>query len=145
MASYEHTPAAWAVVSWAQQEAKRLGFPFVQREQLFLGLLHDKTVGRIFRSLGCDLESIRKEVERRLSPGLGAPEDASRIGLLPTANQVYRHRAKAAAALLGHTHIGPEHILVGLLMEQHGVVAAALAALGVTREQVLDAIQRLDR
>jgi len=139
-----HTEAASRVVAAAQREAKRLGFPFIQREQLFLGLLHDPAVARILAEIGLDLESTRREVEQRLVPGLGAPEDPEQIGMLPTADQVFRSRAQTAAALLGHTHIGPEHILLGFLLEQHGVVLEVLTAAGATKERVIDAIKRLD-
>ncbi len=139
-----YTPAAEEVIRLAQLEAQRLGFPFVQREQLFLGLLHDAAVARILSALGLDLDNTRREVESRLIPGLGAPEDPTAIGVLPTAEQVYHQRAQTAAALLGHTHIGPEHILLGFLLEQHGVVLEVLTALGAGKDSVMDAIKRLD-
>lgn len=140
-----YTPAGERVVHLAQQEAHRLGYPFIQREQLFLGLLQDATVSRILKELGCDLQSTREAVLAALLPGLGAPDDPEAIGLLPTAEQVYRQRAQAAAGLLGHTHVGPEHILLGFLLEQHGVVVEVLAALGLTKETVMEAIKRPDR
>lgn len=140
----EHNARAVQVVRLAQLEAQHLGFPFVQREQLFLGLLQDSVVGRILSSVGLDLDRTRKEVEIRLMPGLGAPDDPGAIGVLPTAEQVYRQRAQNAAVLLGHTHLGPEHILLGFLLEQHGVVLEVLTALGVTKEKIMDAIKRLD-
>lgn len=143
MATY--IPETDEVLSAAQREAHRLGFPFVQREQLFLGLLHDPTVTRILSDLGLDLQITRDAVESRLLPGLGAPVDVTAIGMLPTAEQVYRQRAQTAAALLGHTHVGPEHILLGFMLEQHGVVLEVLTSLGVTLEKVSETIKRLDR
>ncbi len=139
----EYTQAALEVARYAKEEARRLGYPFVQREQLFLGLLRDERVSRILSALGIDLDSIRQEVESRILPGLGAPESLEEIGMLPTAEQVYQSRAKTAAALLGHTEIGPEHILLGLLLEQHGTVLEVLQAQGVTKERVMAQIQTL--
>lgn len=140
-----HTPACAAVLKFSQAEAHRLGYPFIQREQLFLGLLKDETVSRILRSLGADLQSTRQAVLDQILPGLGAPVDPEAIGMLPTAEQVYKQRAQTAVALLGHTHIGPEDILLGYLLEQHGVVLEVLTSLGVTQEKVMEAIRRLDR
>lgn len=131
------------VLEHAREEARRLGFPFIQREQLFLGLLADETVARIFALLGVDLQNVRDEVESRLMPGLGAPNDPAEIGMLPTAEQVYHQRTQTAAALLGHTHIGTEHMLLGFLLEQHGTVLEVLTALGVTKEKVMQAIREL--
>jgi len=133
------------VVKLAQQEAKRLGFPFIQREQLFLGLMLDESVSRILTDLGLDLQSTRQAVEAKLTPGLGAPDDPDAIGMLPTAEQVYRQRAQAAATMVGQPLIGPEHVLLGFLLEQHGVILEVLTSLGVTKEKVMDAIKRLDK
>lgn len=140
-----HAKATADVVKFAQQEARRLGYPFIQREQLFLGLLLEETVSRIFADLGLDLQSTRQAVEERILPGLGAPDDPDAIGMLPTAEQVFRQRAQAAAALVGHTLVGPEHILLGFMLEQHGVVLEVLHSLGVTKEQVMESIKRLDK
>lgn len=139
-----HNPEAIAVVGNAQLEAKRLSYPFIQREQLFLGLLQDPTIARIFELLEADLQSTRSGVEERTLPGLGAPDNPTAIGLLPTADKVFEQQAKTAAALLGHTHIGPEHILLGFLLEQHGTVQEVLTAHGVTKDKVMNAIKRLD-
>lgn len=143
MAAY--TPAAERVLTAARSEARRLGYPFIQREQLFLGLLQDETIARILTALGTDLQITRQTVEAQMLPGLGAPDDPEAIDMLPTAEQVYRQRAQTAAALLGHTHVGPEHILLGFLLEQHGVVLEALTSLGVTKEKAMEAIRQLDR
>lgn len=141
----EYTPAAAGILAHARREARALGYPFIQREQLFLGLLHDETVSRILSALGLDLQSVREEILSRMLPGLGAPEDESEIGMLPTAEQVYRQRALTAATLLGHTHIGSEHILQGFLLEQHGVVLEVLTSLGATSDSVTEVIKRLER
>lgn len=142
MAAY--SVEATSIIGRAKYEAKRLGFPFVQREQLFLGLLHAERVKRILACVGLNVDNTRHEVENRLIPGLGAPDDPGAIGLLPTAEQVFQYRAQTAAALLGHTTIGPEHILLGFLLEQHGVVLEVLTSFGATKEKVMDAIKRLD-
>lgn len=142
MAGY--TPEAVRVVGLAQGEAQRLGFPFVQREQLFLGLIQDESVGRILTAIGMDLDNTRQAIESGLIPGLGAPDDPAAIGLLPTAEQVYQHRAQTAAALLGHSEIGPEHILLGFLLEQHGVVLEVLTEQGATKDNIMDVIRRHD-
>ncbi|MDF2627978.1 MAG: ATPase with chaperone, ATP-binding subunit [Symbiobacteriaceae bacterium] len=139
------TPETERLVKLAQQEAKRLGFPFIQREQLFLGLLLEESVSRILTDLGLDLQSTRQAIEEKLPPRLGAPDDPDAIGMLPTAEQVYRQRAQAAATMVGHKVIEPEHVLLGFLLEQHGVVHEVLTSLGVTKEKVMEAIKRLDK
>ncbi|MGE5675846.1 MAG: Clp protease N-terminal domain-containing protein [Mycobacterium leprae] len=139
-----YTPAAVAVVARAQVEARQLGYPFIQREQLFLALLTNEAVSRICKLLAVDPESIRVELTNRLLPGLGAGDEGEELPLLPTAEQVYRHRAHTAATLLGHTQIGPVDILLGFLLEQHGLVVEVLHAMNITTDRVIGAIQALD-
>ena len=53
------------------------------------------------------------------------------------------NRALMYARELGHTYIGSEHILLGLLGEREGVGAKLLEARGVTLESVRDVIIRV--
>lgn len=139
-----YTRAALAVLDRARAEARRLGYPFIQREQLFLGLLGDPAVGRILEALNADAKSIRQKVERRLPPpALGAAKGAE-IRLLPTAEQIFGQRAQTAAAMMGQSTIGTTHILLGFLLEQHGVVVKVLREYGITRERLMEAMQQLD-
>ena len=51
--------------------------------------------------------------------------------------------AQAEAQAMRHHHIGTEHLLLGLLGEEHGIAAGTLRAAGVTAAAVRDDIQRL--
>ena len=46
--------------------------------------------------------------------------------------------AVSQASLLGHTYIGSEHLLLGLLLEGSGTACAALLQKGIDPEAVLD-------
>ena len=46
------------------------------------------------------------------------------------------HLAQEEARLLRHNWVGTEHLLIGLLYEEEGVAAKALASLGISREDV---------
>jgi len=50
--------------------------------------------------------------------------------------------ADDASASLGHEYIGAEHILLGLLAEKAGIAAQVLAEAKVTREKVLELLER---
>ncbi len=54
--------------------------------------------------------------------------------------QAALNAAAASAARLGHTYIGSEHILMGLLYKSNSVAASLLAAKGVTYEKIAEAI-----
>jgi hypothetical protein len=49
--------------------------------------------------------------------------------------------AQDEARLLGHSHIGSEHLLLGLLRAEDGVAAGVLKDLGITVERVRDAVR----
>jgi ATP-dependent Clp protease ATP-binding subunit ClpC len=49
--------------------------------------------------------------------------------------------ANAAADELGHTYVGTEHLLLGILAVPQSVGAKALAALGLEREHVISALE----
>jgi tetratricopeptide (TPR) repeat protein len=53
-------------------------------------------------------------------------------------------RARAAARRLGHTELGTEHVLLGLLEEPRGLAAALLRRAGVQQAQVETAVALLD-
>lgn len=50
--------------------------------------------------------------------------------------------AVEAAQDLGHTYIGTEHILLGLLEEGTGVASAALSGSGIAADAIEDLIKR---
>ncbi|MBQ6249987.1 MAG: ATP-dependent Clp protease ATP-binding subunit, partial [Oscillospiraceae bacterium] len=51
--------------------------------------------------------------------------------------------AHQAAAELGHSYIGTEHLLLGLLRQEGGVAARALQEQGLRDEMVTDILQRI--
>ena len=51
--------------------------------------------------------------------------------------------AQQCALELGHSYIGSEHMLVGLLREGTGVAAQALRSVGVTEEKIIEKIVEL--
>jgi ATP-dependent Clp protease ATP-binding subunit ClpA len=51
--------------------------------------------------------------------------------------------AQAEAQSMHHAYIGTEHLLLGLLGEEHGIAARTLRAAGVTAPAIRDDVQRL--
>lgn len=73
----------------------------------------------------------------------GTVETNRKLRLTSDANRVIQY-AMAAAGELIHNHIGSEHLLLGLLREQDGVAAHALANLEVTLDQTKAEILNLN-
>ncbi|HPV02268.1 MAG TPA: Clp protease N-terminal domain-containing protein, partial [Clostridiales bacterium] len=51
--------------------------------------------------------------------------------------------AQESAARLGHSYVGTEHLLLGLLKEGTGVAARVLQSQGVTEEKIISQIDEL--
>ncbi|CAM3478944.1 ATP-dependent Clp protease ATP-binding subunit [Hydrogenibacillus schlegelii] len=133
------TERAQKVLSYAQDEAVRLGHNSIGTEHILLGLIREGEgiAAKALMNLGLSLEKIREEVEALIGRGHEKP-----------LNTPYTPRAKKVIELsfdearkLGHTYVGTEHILLGLIREGEGVAARVLNNLGVSlnkaRQQVL--------
>jgi ATP-dependent Clp protease ATP-binding subunit ClpC len=133
------------VVVLAQEEARMLGYNYVGTEHLLLGLIceSDGVAAKALESLEIGLEAVRQQVEEII--GLGQETPAGYIPLTPRAKKALELSLQESLQL-GHDHIGTEHILLGLIREDEGVAAQALAKLGVDQDQVREQVcQLLDR
>jgi len=129
------TPRAQQVLQLARKEADRFNHGYVGTEHILLGLIalgHGVAVNAL-QTLGIDLASVRMEVEKAVGTG---PETKT-IGNIP-----FTPRAKKVLALsaseargLGHSYVGTEHVLLGLLREGEGIAARVLENLGVDLDE----------
>ena len=111
-----YTEKARRVIFFARYEASQFGSPYIETEHLLLGLLREDNpmVSRHLPSLGYE-ESILKQIKSQ-----AAVRDKIATSVdLPLSNECKRVLAYAAeeAMRLGHSHIGTEHLLLGLLRE----------------------------
>jgi ATP-dependent Clp protease ATP-binding subunit ClpC len=143
------TDRARRVVVQAQEEARTLDHNYVGPEHLLLGLTHEGIGGvgpKALESLGISLEAVRQRVEEVTGRGEQAP--SGHIPFTPQAKEVLK-LALDEAVQLGHSYVGTEHVLLGLIREGDSVAAQTLIGLGAdldgAREQVirlLDAYRR---
>lgn len=133
------TERAQKVLSLAQEEAVRLGHNNIGTEHILLGLIRegDGIAAKALVALGLGLEKIQDEVEALIGRG---QEQPTNIAYTPRAKKVIE-LSMDEARKLGHTYVGTEHILLGLIREGEGVAARVLNNLGVSlnkaRQQVL--------
>ena len=143
------TDRARRVVVQGQEEARTLDHNYVGPEHLLLGLTHEGIGGvgpKALESLGISLEAVRQRVEEVTGRGEQAP--SGHIPFTPQAKEVLK-LALDEAVQLGHSYVGTEHVLLGLIREGDSVAAQTLIGLGAdldgAREQVirlLDAYRR---
>ena len=137
------TDRARKVFALANQEAQRFNHEYIGTEHILLGLVREGTGGgaTALKDLGISLEQIRGDVEYLATTG----PDMVTLGKLPQSP-----RAKAVIELainecrsLGHSYIGTEHLLLGLIGEKEGIAAQVLGKLGVSLERTREAVVEL--
>jgi ATP-dependent Clp protease ATP-binding subunit ClpC len=135
------TDRARRVVVRSQEQARLFGHNYIGTEHILLGLLaeHEGVAARAFESLEVSLATARAQVEKIIGHGSSAPSD--QIPFTPRAKKVLELSLREALQL-GHSYIGTEHILLGLVAEGEGVAAQVLEKLGVdlvrARAEVLE-------
>ncbi len=133
------TERAQRVLTLAQEEAIRLGHDNVGTEHILLGLVREGEgiAAKALIALNVSLESIQQEISKMI--GYGEPK-AGNVAYTPRAKKVIE-LSMDEARKLGHTYVGTEHILLGLIREGEGVAARVLNNLGVSlnkaKQQVL--------
>jgi ATP-dependent Clp protease ATP-binding subunit ClpC len=137
------TPRALQVLKLARHEADRLKHNYVGTEHLLLGLikLGNGVATNVLTSLGLNLEAVRLEIENRT--GFGSEKMFGNIPFTPRVKRVLE-TAKKEADVLGHTYIGTEHLLLGLLQEHEGLAAQVFKHFNLdtekTRKEILKEI-----
>lgn len=124
------TDRARRVIVLAQEEARSLQHNYIGTEHLLLGLIRegDGVAAKALASKGVELEDTRKQVEEMIGKGNAAPN--GHIPFTPHAKQVLELSLREALQL-GHSYIGTEHILLGLIREGEGVGTQVLIKMGV--------------
>ena len=128
------TDRARRVVVLAQEEARMLDHNYIGTEHLLLGVLReDEGVAAALAALEVGLDPARELVAEIVGRGRQAP--SGHIPFTPRAKKVLELSLREALSL-EHQFIGPEHILLGLINEGHGVAVEVLRSLGAPPEQV---------
>ena len=128
------TEKAEGAIEQARLAAFGLGHSYVGTEHLLLGILREKAGlgARILRDRGISERSLKEAVSRQSGTGEpGAPTQ----GLTKHAWQAIE-KAAADAARLGHSYIGTEHLLLGILRQPDCGGARALTAAGLSLNDI---------
>jgi ATP-dependent Clp protease ATP-binding subunit ClpC len=118
------------IIILAREEAERHQNDYLGTEHLVLAILResDGIALMILKKMGLSTEQIRLEIERNL-PGGGTTMTFGEIPFSPRVKKVIEYGVEEAR-LLGHSHIGSEHLLLGLLREEEGIGGKILRSLG---------------
>ncbi|MCI1935934.1 MAG: ATP-dependent Clp protease ATP-binding subunit [Bifidobacteriaceae bacterium] len=138
------TDRARRVIVLAQEEARSLQHNYIGTEHLLLGLIREGegVAAKALAAKGVELDKTREQVEEMIGKGSASP--TGHIPFTPHARQVLELSLREALQL-GHSYIGTEHILLGLIREGEGVGTQVLVKMDVDladlRTSVIDMIR----
>jgi ATP-dependent Clp protease ATP-binding subunit ClpC len=138
-----YTEKARRVIFFARYEALQYGSQVISPEHILLGLMReDKTLSARFFPFrhSLSVETVRREVEERIVLRERIPQSVE----LHLSTETKRILALAAeeSRKLKNRHIGPEHLLLGVLREEKSIAAEILFQYGLRLQDVRDEIAR---
>ena len=138
-----YTEKARRVIFFARYEALQYGSPVIAPEHILLGLVREEKAlsPRFFPFANrLPVERIRREIEENIAPRERIPQSAE-LHLAPESKRILI-LANEESRNLQNRHIGPEHLLLGLLRMDQTAAAEILYHYGVKASLVREEITR---
>jgi ATP-dependent Clp protease ATP-binding subunit ClpC len=137
------TESAKRVLTLAQEEAEIGHLSYIGTEHLLLGLMRDQEGmgARVLQNLRLEIDKVRAAI----ASVLGRDEQVTRKhGIIPTSRvKKVIEIAFDEARRRGSHFVGPEHLLLALVIEGQGLAAGVLNDMGATRSKIDAEIARL--
>src|SRR5215217_8533476 len=132
-----YTERSRRVIFFARYEALQYGSPMISPEHILLGLLReDKTISSRFLPFrnSLSVDSVRREVEERIVLRDRIPQSAE-LHLAPETKKVLFY-ANEESRHLKNRHIGPEHLLLGIVREERSIAAEIMLQYGLRLQDI---------
>lgn len=139
------TERARKVIILAREEAEKNQHEYLGTEHILVGVLKDGggVAIAVLQRLNIDLKQMRMELERHMPPN----SNTLIIGDIPftaRAKKVLEYAVEEARSM-GHSYIGTEHMMLGLMREKDGVAARVLMSMNLhyseAREQTINLLR----
>ena len=129
------TDKARRALKLAEQEARNMHHAFVGTEHILLGLLgEDEGIAlEVLDELDISPDEVRAEIESLMGRETFVP--TPELNFTPRAKAVLEH-ALEEAMQFGQSHIGTEHLLLGIVKEGQSTASQILVNLGATLDRV---------
>ncbi|MCM8807016.1 MAG: ATP-dependent Clp protease ATP-binding subunit [Candidatus Omnitrophica bacterium] len=130
------------ILEMARKEAVKYGHNRVEPEHIFLAMLYEgEGMGvAILHYLGVEIERLKYEIEKVIK--IGVPFYKGDLPLSPASKRVLEYSVREAQ-YLGHSYIGSEHLLIGILLEADSLPAQILKKYGVTADRARSILDEL--
>lgn len=127
------------------QDAAQITLKFkrndIDTEHLLYAISDSDVVKEIFKQFKINPEDIKNYIEANAPKGMGETAETE-LHISPRLKNVFELAFKAAHDL-GHSYIGPEHLLVGLVEEEDGLAGDLLRKYGLSSEGVRQKIVKV--
>jgi hypothetical protein len=133
-------PAAQHALDQAGEEARALGHNYVGTEHVLLGLVvaEDGLAAHVLDDLGVTRERI---LAQECVAAVGEPRLYESLGVQPRLKQALEHSSRIADGL-GHRVTNTEHLLAGILAVPDALAVELLRRVGVSADDVREALAR---
>ncbi len=136
------TEKARMALNEAARNAGELGHNYIGSEHLLAGLASEGSgvAAKVLNQSGVTAEKVREKIEEYIGTGQPIPK-GTELMLTPRSKRILELSA-AEARRLGHSYIGTEHILMGIIRDGDGVAVKIIASLGVNPPALYNATAR---
>jgi len=134
------TEKARIAINKAHDAACSMGHGYIGSEHLLLGIIDEGSgVGaKILENAGVKKEAIYDRIKELMGQNMPLPNNTE-LALTPRSKRILELAAMEARSM-GHSYIGTEHILIGIIKDGDGVGANVLAGSGVDFNNVYNEI-----
>lgn len=138
-----YTERSRRVIFFARYEALQYGSQVIAPEHILLGLMReDKSLSSRFLPFrhAITVDTIRRDIEERIVLRDRIPQ-SSELHLSAATKRILFY-ANDESRQLKNRHIGPEHLLMGIVREEKSIAAEILFGYGLRLQDVRDAMSR---
>ncbi|HNP98919.1 MAG TPA: Clp protease N-terminal domain-containing protein, partial [Bacteroidia bacterium] len=131
------SPRVKDVITFSREEALRLGHDYIGTEHLLLGLIREGEgmAIKILKSLGINLNELRKSVENSVKGSSASINNLSNIPLTKQAEKALKITYLEAKVFKSDV-IGTEHLLLSILKDEDNIATQILNQYGINYDIV---------
>ncbi|RMH44442.1 MAG: ATP-dependent Clp protease ATP-binding subunit [Alphaproteobacteria bacterium] len=126
--------AARKAADWGRRE--------VDTEHLLYAIADSEVVKTILKQFKLSVDDLKRQIEEETRKGERLEGEGVEIGVSPRVKSALT-RAFSASQDLGHSYVGPEHLLIGLAEEGEGLAADILNRYGLTPQSIRQQITKV--
>ncbi len=124
----------------AATKASEFGRAEVDTEHLLLTLIESDVIRTLLEQFKINVDDLRQHIDNDAKRG--KESEGGEIGVSPRLKDAL-NRSLVASNELGHSYVGPEHLLIGLAEEGEGLAADILRKYGLTSQALRQQVTKL--